>query len=105
MSSLASPTIGSILITATLASRRRLRKIVRARLLPPGRPQPALAQHLVFLEPIRHRAPGVLAGILAVARPIVGVKAVRSVWIDLEFRRLAGGLERRLHRLHLRHRD
>ncbi len=45
------------------------------------------AQHFVLLEPRLHLVPGVLGGFLAVARPVVGVEAVRRARIDLESRR------------------
>src|SRR5262245_12084934 len=91
---------------ATVASWRCRRKVCYARLTRgQSRALQVLAQHLVFLEPVRHLPPGVLGGILAVARSIIGMETVRGLRINLEVRRLASGLECRLHRLHLRHWD
>ena len=39
------------------------------------------SQHAVFLEPGDHLVPGVLGRLLAVARPVIGDKAVRRVGI------------------------
>src|SRR6476661_3439553 len=51
------------------------------------------AQHAVFLEPRSQLFPAVLGRGLVVARPVIGVEAVRRAWIDVEF----GGLAERLH--------
>src|SRR5215813_8522447 len=45
-------------------------------------------EDLVLLEPVGHLAPGCLGSFLAVARPVVGMEAVRRAWIGLE----VGGL-------------
>ena len=46
----------------------------------------------VLLEPGQHSGPAVLGGLGAVARPVVGVEAVRRVGIDLDLAGLAGCL-------------
>src|SRR4051812_8359760 len=43
-----------------------------------------LAEHLVLLEPVDRHLPAVLGRLLAVARPVVGMEAVRRTGIDLE---------------------
>src|SRR6185312_5694905 len=58
----------------------------------------ASAENLVSFEPGGRPAPGVLRRLLAVARTIVGMEAMRSSRIDLELRPLAGRLEGSLHR-------
>src|SRR5436190_23951003 len=63
------------------------------------------SEHLVLLEPVGHLGPALLGGFLAVARPIVGMEAVRRARIDLEVGGLAGSGERGLHGLNLRDRD
>ena len=58
-------------------------------------------EHFVFFEPIDHPVPAILGRFLAVAWPIVGVKAVRRAGVDVKLGRLAGGLELILHCLDL----
>src|ERR1700723_2624124 len=57
-----------------------------------GGPRAAGLRDAVFLEPGEHHRPGVFGGIGVVARPIVGVEAMRRVRIDLELARLASRL-------------
>src|SRR6185295_2238629 len=64
-----------------------------------------LVQDLILLKPGGHLAPSIFRRLLAVAWSIIRVEAVRGFRIDLERRRLAGGPERRPHRLHLRDRN
>src|SRR5262245_23346539 len=65
----------------------------------PSRPS---AQHVVSLEPGLHLIPGVLGGLLAVARATVGVEAMRGARIDLELSGLFVFLQRRLQRFDAR---
>src|SRR5262249_31193255 len=46
--------------------------------------QEGSTQHLVLLEPGCEPLPGVLGGLLAVARPVTRMEAVRRVLVDLE---------------------
>src|SRR6186713_2845496 len=59
-----------------------------------------LAQHPVLFEPGLHLAPRVLGRLLAVARAIVGVEAMRCGWVYLELGRLLVGGQRRLEGFH-----
>src|SRR5579884_3890199 len=52
--------------------------------------------HPVLFEEGEHAGPGVLCVLGAIARPIVGVEAVRRVGVDLELAVLAGRLAGRL---------
>ena len=52
------------------------------------------AQDAIGLEPVGHLFPGVVRGLLAVARAVVGVEAVRRRRIDLELGLLARALQR-----------
>src|SRR3954469_1232552 len=61
---------------------------------------PWLAQHPVLPEPGLHLAPGILGRVLAVARAIVGVEAVRCGGIDLELGSLLVFGQRRLEGFH-----
>src|SRR5262252_3396346 len=60
-----------------------------------------LRQHAVLLEPGGHLVPAVVRCFLAVARPVIGMEAMRRARIDLEFGGLAGGLEGGFHLLDL----
>ncbi len=62
-------------------------------------------RHAVLLEPGEHPRPGVLGRVGAVARPIIGIKSVRRVGIDLELAGLAGRLARRGHAIDAFNRD
>src|SRR5882757_877258 len=75
-------------------------------------PRPSMGgavQHFVLLEPADHLIPrvvsrpfaGVRRCLAAVARPVVGVEAVRRAGIDLEFGGLFSGLEFFFHLLDL----
>src|SRR5258708_25754622 len=67
-------------------------------------PRPSIgrsAQHFVLLEPADHLVPGVLGGLLAIARPVIRVEGVRRAGIDLEFGGLFSGLELFFHLLDL----
>src|SRR5258708_18686955 len=67
-------------------------------------PRPSIgrsAQHFVLLEPADHLLPGVLGRFFAIARPVVGVEAMRRAGIDLEFGSLFSGLELLFHLLDL----
>ena len=58
------------------------------------RPGPAASADAVRLQEREGAAPAILRGLLAVARPVVGVEAVRSVRVDDELHVLAGGVRR-----------
>src|SRR5215216_4095617 len=64
-----------------------------------------LAEDFKFLEPGLHLIPGVFGGLLAVARAVIGMEAMRRARIDLELGGLAGCLQVRFHLLDLSNRN
>src|SRR5262245_27287698 len=61
--------------------------------------------HAVLLEPGEAALPAVLRRILAIARPVVGMEAVRRALVDDQLARLLGVLERLAHLVDVAHRD
>ena len=67
--------------------------------------QGVLLPHAVLLEPRLQPFPPVLCLLLSIARPIVGVEAVRRIRIDDDLRRAPRRLQRRPHLLDRVERD
>src|SRR5260370_35531434 len=53
----------------------------------------------VLFEPGEHLGPAVLGRFGPVTRPVIGVEAVRGIWIDLDLAGFSGRLARRRHLL------